>query len=71
MRRAAAYFTAYGFRVTAAPTDHRVPRYPNAVPGWMPQIKHLDASYLHEWVGIGWPQLGRFDPVVSDSSEQV
>ena len=72
MRRAAAHFTANGFRVTAAPTDHRVPRYPNAVPGWMPQIKHLDASTvaIHEWVGY-WvaKQLGRFDPVVSDSSE--
>ena len=48
------------------------PRYPAAVPGWMPQIKHLDASTaaIHEWVGY-WvaKQLGRFDPVVSDSSE--
>lgn len=72
MRRAAAHFTAHGFRVTAAPTDHRVPRYPDAVPGWMPRIKHLDASTaaIHEWVGY-WvaKQLGRFDPVVADDSE--
>lgn len=72
MRRAVAYFAAQGFLVTAAPTDHRVPRYSNAVPGWMPQIKHLDTSTaaIHEWVGY-WiaKQLGRFDPVISDSSE--
>ena len=72
MRRAAALFTAQGFRVTAAPTDHRVPRYPHAVPGWMPRIQHLDTSTaaIHEWVGY-WvsKQLGRFEPVVTDSSE--
>jgi len=72
MRRAVAYFAAQGFLVTAAPTDHRVPRYSNAVPGWMPQIKHLDTSTaaIHEWVGY-WiaKQLGHFDPVISDSSE--
>lgn len=72
MRRAAALFTAQGFRVTAAPTDHRVPRYPQAVPGWMPRIQHLDTSTaaIHEWVGY-WvsKQLGRFEPVVTDSSE--
>ena len=72
MRRASALFTAQGFRVTASPTDHRVPRYSDAVPGWMPRIKHLDTSTaaIHEWVGY-WvsKQLGRFDPVVTDSSE--
>jgi len=72
MRRAVAYFAAQGFRVTAAPTDHRVPRYSDAVPGWMPQIKHLDTSTaaIHEWVGY-WvaKQLGRFDPVISNGSE--
>jgi len=72
MRRAVAYFAAQGFLVTAAPTDHRVPRYSDAVPGWMPQIKHLDTSTaaIHAWVGY-WiaKQLGRFDPVISDSSE--
>ena len=72
MRRAAALFSAQGFRVTAAPTDHRVPRYPQAVPGWMPRIQHLDTSTaaIHEWVGY-WvsKQLGRFEPVVTDSSE--
>lgn len=72
MRRAAALFTAHGFRVTAAATDHRVPRYPDAVPGWMPRIKNLDTSTaaIHEWVGY-WvaKQLGRFDPVVIDSAD--
>lgn len=72
MRRASALFTAQGFRVTAAPTDHRVPRYPHVVPGWMPRIQHLDTSTaaIHEWVGY-WvsKQLGRFEPVVTDSSE--
>lgn len=72
MRRAVAHFAAQGFRVTAAPTDHRVPRYSDAVPGWMPQIKHLDTSTaaIHEWVAY-WvaKQLGRFDPVSADSSK--
>ena len=69
MRRASALFAAYGFRVTAAPTDHRVARYPGAVPGWMPQIKHFDTSTaaIHEWVGY-WvgKQLGSFDPATGD-----
>jgi uncharacterized SAM-binding protein YcdF (DUF218 family) len=70
MRRASALFAAYGFRVTAAPTDHRVARYPDAVPGWMPQIKHFDTSTaaIHEWVGY-WvgKQLGSFDPATDDT----
>lgn len=72
MRRAAALFTAQGFRVTAVATDHRVPLYSDAVPGWMPRIKNLNTSTtaIHEWVGY-WvaKQLGRFDPVVTDSAD--
>lgn len=66
MRRAAALFTAQGFKVTAVPTDHRVHRYPHAVPGWMPTVEHLATSTaaIHEWLGY-WISnvLGQFDPV--------
>ena len=66
MRRAVALFTAQGFKVTAAPTDHRVNRHPNAIPGWMPTIEHLSTSTaaIHEWVGFWvYDRLGRFEPV--------
>jgi uncharacterized SAM-binding protein YcdF (DUF218 family) len=71
MRRAVALFTARGFKVTAAPTDHRVHRYPHAVPGWMPTIEHLSTSTaaIHEWVGY-WVAdiLGQLDPIESTKS---
>ncbi len=75
MRRAVALFTAQGFKVTAAPTDHRVHKYPGAVPGWMPTIEHLSTSTaaIHEWVGFWvYDKMGRFDPVdtVDSSSDQ-
>mgnify|MGYP002620745764 CR=1 FL=1 len=74
MRRASALFAAQGFRVTAAPTDHRVHGHPDTVPGWMPRVKHLDTSTaaIHEWVAY-WvsKQLGRFDPVVRDEAESA
>ena len=74
MRRAVALFTAQGFKVTAAPTDHRVHRYGRAIPGWMPTVEHLSTSTaaIHEWVGFWvYDQLGRFDPVdASESSDQ-
>jgi uncharacterized SAM-binding protein YcdF (DUF218 family) len=70
MRRAVALFNAQGFKVTAVPTDHRVHKYPSAIPGWMPTIEHLSTSTaaIHEWVGFWvYDRLGRFDPV--DASE--
>ncbi len=75
MRRAVALFTAQGFKVTAAPTDHRVHRYPHAIPGWMPTVEHLSTSTaaIHEWVGFWvYDKMGRFDPVdtVDSSSDQ-
>jgi uncharacterized SAM-binding protein YcdF (DUF218 family) len=74
MRRASALFAAHGFKVTAAPTDHRVHRYPKAIPGWMPTVEHLSTSTaaIHEWVGFWvFDRLGRFDPVdASESSDQ-
>ena len=75
MRRAVALFTAQGFKVTAVPTDHRVHKYPGAVPGWMPTIEHLSTSTaaIHEWVGFWvYHKMGRFDPVdtVDSSSDQ-
>ena len=72
MRRALAQFQAYGFEVTPAPADHRVRRYPAAVPGFLPSIERLDVSTLaiHEWVGYWvYDLLGRFssqEPIVSD-----
>jgi uncharacterized SAM-binding protein YcdF (DUF218 family) len=66
MRRAVAFFTAQGFKVTAVPTDHRVHRYGRAIPGWMPTIEHLSTSTaaIHEWVGFWvYDRLGRFEPV--------
>jgi uncharacterized SAM-binding protein YcdF (DUF218 family) len=71
MRRAVALFTAQGFKVTAAPTDHRVHRYGRAIPGWMPTIEHLSTSTaaIHEWVGFWvYDRLGRFEPVVPSES---
>jgi uncharacterized SAM-binding protein YcdF (DUF218 family) len=69
MRRSVALFTAQGFKVTAAPTDHRVHRYPHTIPGWMPTTEHLSSSTaaIHEWVGFWvYDRLGRFDPVGAD-----
>ena len=69
MRRASALFAAQGFKVTAAPTDHRVHRYSKAIPGWMPMLEHLSTSTaaIHEWVGYWvYDRLGRFDPVGAD-----
>ena len=71
MRRAVALFTAQGFKVTAAPTDHRVHRYSHAIPGWMPTIEHLSTSTaaIHEWVGFWvYDRLGRFDPLDAEES---
>ena len=71
MRRSVALFTAQGFKVTAAPTDHRVHRYPHTIPGWMPTIEHLSSSTaaIHEWVGFWvYDRLGYFDPVGADVS---
>lgn len=72
MRRALAQFQAYGFEVTPAPADHRVRRYPAAVPGFLPTIERLDVSTsaIHEWAGYWvYDLLGRFssqEPTVSD-----
>ena len=69
MRRAVALFNSQGFKVTAVPTDHRVHKYPGAIPGWMPTIEHLSTSTaaIHEWVGFWvYDRLGRFDPVDAD-----
>ena len=66
MRRALALFTTQGFTVTAAPADHRVHKYPHAIPGWMPTVEHMTTSTaaIHEWVGFWvYDLLGRFQPV--------
>lgn len=53
MRRALALFAAQGLQVTAAPTDHYLPSYPEVVPDWLPTAERLSQSHraIHEWVG--------------------
>ena len=73
MRRALSQFQAYGFKVTPAPADHRVRRYPAVVPGFLPTIERLDVSTsaIHEWVGYWvYDLLGRFDQVEPSASDQ-
>ena len=53
MRRALAVFTAQGFVVTAAATDHQLPLLVGPLPGWLPTHDRLARSTraIHEWVG--------------------
>lgn len=53
MRRAIALFEKQGFEVTAAATDHQIPRFDEVVPGWLPTVDRLARSTraLHEHVG--------------------
>ena len=53
MRRALALFEKQGFQVTAAATDHQIPRFETDVPGWLPTVDRLARSTraFHEHVG--------------------
>lgn len=53
MRRALALFERQGLQVTAAATDHQIPKFPPLVPGWLPTDYRLARSTraIHEWVG--------------------
>jgi len=53
MRRALALFEKQGFQVTAAATDHQIPRFDTEVPSWLPTVDRLARSTraLHEHVG--------------------
>jgi uncharacterized SAM-binding protein YcdF (DUF218 family) len=54
MRRALALFQQQGLQVTAAATDHQLPKFQDSlVPGWLPTYYRLARSSraIHEWVG--------------------
>jgi uncharacterized SAM-binding protein YcdF (DUF218 family) len=54
MRRAVALFQQQGLQVTAAATDHQLPKFQDSlVPGWLPTYYRLARSSraIHEWVG--------------------
>ncbi len=54
MRRSLALFEAQGLKVTAAATDHQIPKFRDSlVPGWLPTFYRLARSSraIHEWVG--------------------
>ncbi len=53
MRRSLALFEDQGLQVTAAATDHQIPRFDDVVPGWLPTVDRLARSTraIHEWVG--------------------
>jgi uncharacterized SAM-binding protein YcdF (DUF218 family) len=54
MRRALALFQQQGLQVTAAATDHQLPKFRDSlVPGWLPTYYRLARSSraIHEWVG--------------------
>ena len=54
MRRSLALFEQQGLQVTAAATDHQIPRFADPyVPGWLPTVDRLSRSTraMHEWVG--------------------
>lgn len=53
MRRALALFEKQGLQVTAAATDHQLPKFEPLVPGWLPTYYRLARSSraLHEHVG--------------------
>ncbi len=65
MRRASEVFTAQGFVVTAAATDHQLPLLVGPVPGWLPTYDRLARSTraIHEWVGYWvYARLGYLSP---------
>ena len=54
MRRSLALFEKQGLQVTAAATDHQIPKFRDSlVPGWLPTYYRLARSSraIHEWVG--------------------
>ena len=54
MRRSLALFEQQGFQVTAAATDHQIPKFAHPfLPGWLPTYTRLARSSraIHEWVG--------------------
>ena len=54
MRRSLALFERDGLQVTAAATDHQIPKFSHPyVPGWIPTYARLARSSraIHEWVG--------------------
>jgi len=54
MRRSLALFEQQGLQVTAAATDHQIPKFRDSlVPGWLPTYYRLARSSraIHEWVG--------------------
>jgi len=53
MRRALTLFEQQGLQVTAAATDHQLPKFDPLVPGWLPTYSRLARSSraLHEMVG--------------------
>lgn len=66
MRRSLALFRAQGFDVTAAPSDHEIPRFPPYLPGWLPTVDRLARSTraIHEWVGYWvYEATGKLSPV--------
>ena len=53
MRRSLALFEKQGLQVTAAATDHQLPKFAPVVPGWLPTYYRLARSSraIHEYVG--------------------
>ena len=54
MRRSLALFERQGLQVTAAATDHQIPKFSDPyIPGWIPTYSRLSRSSraIHEWVG--------------------
>ena len=53
MRRSLALFEQQGLQVTAAATDHQIPKFEPLIPGWLPTYQRLARSTraIHEWVG--------------------
>ncbi len=76
MRRSLALFRAQGFEVTAAPTDHEIPRFAPFLPGWLPTVERLGRSTraVHEWVAYSvYKATGKLAPVVpvAEASDQT
>jgi uncharacterized SAM-binding protein YcdF (DUF218 family) len=54
MRRSLALFENQGLQVTAAATDHQIPKFSDPyIPGWVPTFSRLARATraIHEWVG--------------------
>lgn len=74
MKRSLALFRAQGFDVTAAPTDHQIPRFEPFLPRWLPTVERLERSTraVHEWVGYWvYEATGKLAPVSPAAPESI